>query len=543
GIVLSSSAIKKIRGNLDWCVRNARSSDHSTNIGACVEYSTKLSSCYQSFQGVEYKSIKINTYNIYHDLVLLSMDPLFNDGFIFHPINTAEGILTLHTYFSRLNLEAIKSSSMKLKHQIHNISNGSISNGILEVKWPEGVPESENPETRHDIVPWQFLNLTHQFMPDHEQITKMHSLLEANDLKNILNHTIVYAKKLHNDLHFLRTHSMYRRFDAVRGMTYQLHLNFKSSQGDVVLKSTRVALLVPVFEYQIVDALNFVIRYEKMCMESQDNTFLMLIFLYNVDSPNKGDQDLFLQLKKIALELSDKYRNIGSRIAWLSIRLTPSYQTSGANASMLTSTYAQNEILSLVVTDLALRKIGLESLVMMGSVSMTFKADFLNRVRMNTVQGFQIFSPIGFMMYPCDITKLCKECDSCDVSQATGYFDKVNVDVLAFYSGDYVEARKLLEAQVPIVRTDNDIDLLMNRSDKSVKNILDMFVKSKSSLHVLRAIEPNLRFGATVKEFLSKTKEVPICPYWYTDSADQCVHIFSRKQVGDVLIKSLIDKR
>lgn len=58
---------------------------------------------------------------------------------------------------------------------------------------------------------------------------------------------------------------------------------------------------------------------------------------------------------------------------------------------------------------------------------------------MNTVQGFQIFSPIGFMMYPCDVTKLCKECDSCDVSQATGYFDKANADVLAFYSGDYVE--------------------------------------------------------------------------------------------------------
>lgn len=76
---------------------------------------------------------------------------------------------------------------------------------------------------------------------------------------------------------------------------------------------------------------------------------------------------------------------------------------------------------------------------MIGSVAMTFKADFLNRVRMNTVQGFQIFSPIGFMMYSCEVTKLCKECDSCDVSQASGYFDKFNFDVLAFYSGDYVQ--------------------------------------------------------------------------------------------------------
>lgn len=109
------------------------------------------------------------------------------------------------------------------------------------------------------------------------------------------------------------------------------------------------------------------------------------------------------------------------------------------------------EILNFLFHSQALRKIGLESLVMIGSVSMTFKTDYLNRVRMNTVQGFQIFSPIGFMMYPCDVTKLCKECDSCDVSQASGYFDKFNVDVLAFYSGDYVEGLKLFPSTLTIV--------------------------------------------------------------------------------------------
>lgn len=47
---------------------------------------------------------------------------------------------------------------------------------------------------------------------------------------------------------------------------------------------------------------------------------------------------------------------------------------------MLSSIYAQHELLSVVVADLALRKIGLESLVMMCSNAMTFKPDFLNRV-------------------------------------------------------------------------------------------------------------------------------------------------------------------
>lgn len=50
GIVMSSSVIRKIRANLDWCVRNAVTSFHSLNIGKCVVYSTKISGCQQSFQ-------------------------------------------------------------------------------------------------------------------------------------------------------------------------------------------------------------------------------------------------------------------------------------------------------------------------------------------------------------------------------------------------------------------------------------------------------------------------------------------------------------
>lgn len=73
-------------------------------------------------------------------------------------------------------------------------------------------------------------------MPDHEHNTKPLSALEAKDLMNVLNHTLLYAKKEHNDLNYVRTHSIYRRFDAVRGMTYQLHLNFMNEHGMTVLK-------------------------------------------------------------------------------------------------------------------------------------------------------------------------------------------------------------------------------------------------------------------------------------------------------------------
>lgn len=54
GIVLSSSVIRKIRSNLDWCVRNAATNFHSVNIGRCVKYSSKIDACQQSFQVCDY---------------------------------------------------------------------------------------------------------------------------------------------------------------------------------------------------------------------------------------------------------------------------------------------------------------------------------------------------------------------------------------------------------------------------------------------------------------------------------------------------------
>lgn len=105
------------------------------------------------------------------------------------------------------------------------------------------------------------------------------------------------------------------------------------------------------------------------------------VFLYEANSPSKAKDDKFADLKSIALQLSEKYKNDGSRIAWVSIRLPERLsQSAKTEAAMFNSVYANQEILSFAVTDLALRKIGLDSLVMICSNGMTYKSDVLNRV-------------------------------------------------------------------------------------------------------------------------------------------------------------------
>lgn len=44
-----------------------------------------------------------------------------------------------------------------------------------------------------------------------------------------------------------------------------------------VTESTRIAVLLPVFEDHLDTGMDFVKLYEKTCMKNQDNTFLMIV--------------------------------------------------------------------------------------------------------------------------------------------------------------------------------------------------------------------------------------------------------------------------
>ncbi|KAH8293342.1 hypothetical protein KR018_007670 [Drosophila ironensis] len=572
GILLSSSVIRKMRNNLEQCVRIGSTSDHSVNIGRCVKYASRVAGCQETFQGMRQYSFSLDAPSRRHrDFAELAKEEAFRNASTVYPVQTPEDFYRLHAHYSKHHLEEVKERGYALEQKSYRIANGSISNKILEIRWPLGVPQPSTPETRHDILTWQLLNGTHSFMPlgTAEQAVAPLTKIEAQDFAKVLEIALQYAALKHPALSYHSLHSAYRKFDATRGMDYQLHLSLLEGSGrsrrlwlksfevvkplgrvevvpsPYVTESTRIAVLLPSFEHQVPDAIEFVEQYERVCMQNQDNTFLLLIFLYRLDSPSKGDEDPFKALKTLALDLSSKYKTDGSRIAWVSIRLPEqlSEQVEPGDWLLHASMYGPQQLLSLVVADLALPKIGLESLVLLATPGMIFKADFLNRVRMNTIQGFQVYAPIGFQMYPCRWAQFCKECDTCDVSQSSGYFDRHNHDVIAFYSRDYVQARKLLHPQgLPIIRSDLDIDQLLLPTDASktrpanVESILDMFVAAQHSVHILRGVEPNLRFGQDVRNFLARGGSLPDempeqC------GREQCIHLASRKQIGDAIIR------
>ncbi|KAL7744560.1 hypothetical protein ACLKA6_017077 [Drosophila palustris] len=571
GILLSSSVIRKMRNNLERCVRIGITSDHSVNIGRCVKYASRVSGCQDTFQGIRQYSYALNTKTRhYKDLSILAKEPAFLNATTVYPVQTPEDFYRLHAYYSKHHLELVQQRGYELEQKSYRIANGSISNKILEIRWPLGVPPPSAPETRHDILMWQLLNGTHSFLPNAnaDHAVAPLSRIDASDFAKVLEITLQYAAQKHPKLRYHSLHSAYRKFDATRGMDYQLHLNLyeghtattkrlqlKSFEvvkplgrvevvpSPYVTESTRIALLVPSFEHQVPDALDFVAQYERICMHNQDNTFLLLIFLYRLDSPSKGDDDPFKTLKKLALDLSSKYKTDGSRIAWVSIRLPAelSAPIAGDDWLMHASMYGPRQLLSLAVADLALPKLGLESLVLLATPTMLFRTDFLNRVRMNTIQGFQVYAPIGFQLYPCNWAHFCRECDTCDISQSSGYFDRHNHDVIAFYSRDYVQARKLLDPLgLPIMRSDLDIEQLLQSAlrPSGVESILDMFVAAQHTVHILRAVEPHLRFGLDVRNHLARGGKLPMpMPLSSSCGREQCIHLASRKQIGDAIIR------
>lgn len=105
-------------------------------------------------------------------------------------------------------------------------------------------------------------------------------------------------------------------------------------------------------------------------------------------------------------------------------------------------------------------------------------------------------------------------------------------------------ARKKLESMVPIVRKDADIINLQSRQFQDVHRVLDIFIRAQTSVHLLRAVEPTLRFGIGLERFLSERvgEELPKCEYLNTTKDTSCVNLASRKQLGEAVVAIAHDR-
>ena len=303
--------------------------------------------------------------------------------------------------------------------------------------------------------------------------------VDKEDVQDILKVSMTKLNEKYNNIFtYRRLVNGYRRFDPLRGMEYKLDLALQEKPKDIevikrvnlvrplsyvemipmpyVTENVRVNMVLPVTFNIREGVVSFLDSYAHTCLDSGDNANLFVVFIYDKLQYKNTREDDFAVLKSMISYYESKYMN-GARIAWTAIQSSSPTQ--------------------FTIMDAISKKFQPEALLLLCTVGMQLSIDFLNRVRMNTIVGWQVFFPIGFWTYKPNLVYSEKPYPTTiEVSPSSGHFDTMIYDHASFYNSDYMKARK---------------DMASSQKGLKVPDLYDMFLKHHN-LHVFRAVEPAL---------------------------------------------------
>ncbi|XP_035228930.1 chondroitin sulfate synthase 2-like [Stegodyphus dumicola] len=495
GILLSHSVLSRTVRNLEWCIQHTFSQSNSNNFGRCILHGTDHP-CVSSVQGQSFISHHVSKFDSLESSIQKSSWPKdLKYALTVYSVSNQEEHFLIHHYFCQQELIDNQHKLQKIQLKISNLSSFLPVN-FSKTSWPVGIEPPFKPHGRFDVLPWVYFNTTHNFFPNELQVVSELKGLNKLEIQDLLKCTVHWVKAKYNDKYiYQKLVNGYKRFDPTRGTEYILDMFFlEDATGQEMLKRiaavrplneveiipvpfvtehTRVVLLVPVKASERNEALRFLEDYAKACIEKQDSTVMLLVFLYGPQDPGKGEkEDVFGPVKDLVNTYVNKYRSNGAKIAWFSVKTIgkmPPY---------------------FAIIDLVSRKLSAESLLLLCHVGMEIRPEYINRVRMNTILKTQVFFPVPFRQYhPALAYKHITLPDNVEVKKDLGHFDVQSFEHASFYLADYLAIRKEMESKISLIKLDKD---LRNEYLYSLHfDLFEMFLQSK--LHVMRAVEPDLR--------------------------------------------------
>lgn len=509
GILLSNSIVKEVKSNLDWCVKNTFSDSDDVNFGRCILRAIPVP-CANSAQGVNFHSKNLpENFNFQTDFRQLTMEKYFGETLSIFPLSEPRDVYKINAFFTSIELSSVNQEINHLRRKIVETFDFGPENQE-NMTWPIGNQPGNKAMGRFDILHWSYFNETHLFMKNDIETQRELSGSLKREINQILHAAINHViEKSKGKLIFQNLLNGYRKFDASRGIDYILDINFTTNSqtmkeeeerknfikrieickplGKVeilpvpyVTENSRINMILIVDSSRIVETMKFLEHFAEVCLEKKDKVVLMMVLLYDPNSASKGKEDTFFDLKRNALALSEKYKKDLAKVTWLSIRLPFAFNS-----------IEMEPLLKIAITDLAVRKFSPDSLILFIELGMEIRTDYLNRVRMNTINQWQVFSPIPFVEFHPDIIYTEGKNVEFDVIRNLGRYNDFNFNSVGFYAKDYTSTRKLIEGKIPIVRTDKDIAMVI-KSKTLLNSIFEMFV-TYSELHAFRAVEPSLK--------------------------------------------------
>lgn len=270
----------------------------------------------------------------------------------------------------------------------------------------------------------------------------------------------------------------YRRFDAARGAEYILDLYLKrlndqtqffkrvhyfKALGDVemvpnpyVTEASHVTLILILTPEQRNDVLTFIDLFSRNCVESGDNSELLIVLTY--ESTKQENDDIYSLIKSTIHFYEQKYRNQGK------IRYT-----------FLKNNISDHSLMFHVFDELS-KRLHQNSLISLCTLGMELKKEYINHIRMSTIQAWQVYFPVAFWSFQANLVYDKPPYPSYIlINQKSGHYGTQFYSHSSFYLSDYFYARNQMR----------------NKGD-NFSSLYEMFVMYQS-VHVLRVVDSALR--------------------------------------------------
>lgn len=479
GILLSQSVLSKMFMQIDSCLM-IDEANPSAVFESCITNITQRP-CSEKGGDKIYKSYKVEDFDFDDDIDSLRNDVTFNGSYAVYPMPDDTSLYKVHRYFCQLELNLTRQEIQKAKDSIINLSEFA-PGGRDSLKWPIGIPEANKPSTRFDIIQWTYFTDSHIYFDD--DFTNERPLQGANkqDIQEILE--VAFERLNANYENKFKQYKLvngYRRFEPSRGMEYTLDMEVISkNRQDVtqikrvhllrplgkveilpmpyVTENSQIHLILPLYENEVNDFVNFMEGFAKTVLETSDNSYLFVVFVHQMNQSGKGNGDPFSVPKRLIDYHLNNHPSRKGTITWKVLE---------------SDDKGRSEI---AVMDHVVRDLQPSDLVSVCSVGMEMDIDYLNRVRMNTVPSVQVFFPISYWQYKQNLVyEQYPYPLGIELGQKYGHFDVESYEQSSFYMSDYTSSRKHVSSM-----------------DAKKMSLIDIFIKNQN-LHIFRAAEPSLR--------------------------------------------------
>ena len=148
---------------------------------------------------------------------------------------------------------------------------------------------------------------------------------------------------------------------------------------------------------------------------------------------NANDKKNCIFINDTLKELAKKYSSIiktSARISFFQLNITDPLM------------YPSEAFRLLSTVEFITKKLNPDSLILLVAPCTEMQAEFLNRVRLNTIKGHQIFFPIPFGEYMPNIVYPVRPFpDEIEINKNYGYFNTYAYEFVSFYNSDYAQVR------------------------------------------------------------------------------------------------------